>query len=918
MASDNVVEYVLKINANKGKVSLKQLAGDAKKSQRELDKTGSKGKIAMAKLALSAKKARAAITGLVGSLSAVGVAAGLAGVGIFALVKKQADYVNQLNDTATRTGIAIDSLAGLKLAAEGSGKSFESVERGLDQFIPKLSMAANETSRAGQFFSALGVSVNDSNGKLRDSNSVFNETLSQLGRIEDQTTQNAFAFEIFGRQAGGALIQSGALDNLDQFIDKAKQIGPALDEGAIKKAAEFQVGWAELKTSVVAVVGDLIQSLMGEESLGKAMSRLADNARNLGSGIGLFFDDVKDAYAGLKIFLDDINSTILGIVDASPVGAYFRAGTTFAKDFETSLMVKRGEAPDVKGDEDYAVGEVEQPSYRDMHDRTMKMNAEYARNVAKYIAKNYESMTEFSQAVKDNAVDATEAFEDIKSLLESGTIEPGYIKTTVPELQASFEKAKKEQAAVTKKAKEMQDKASKKRSRERGSRPFVPMIPTDKTKNDTDEVKKNTDAQKELFDIFKHLSDIIPDLNNEYKSLNNEIDITSSEITKAMQDGNFNTDKMLEKVGDLNLNVDELKDQWILLGYDGTEAVQPLINKLFELGKQAEEAAIKTKKLSDIKLGINISANILDIAGGDLVGGVSNLFGQLAERGTVSQGTSDIVGGVGSIVTSLEQLGSQLAKAEDEALDKYINELVLAQEKASGKKLSDEEIKAIENGLSSSEVERIKEQGRKDMVRARLENMASFISLAITELPIILLEVLPPMLTKLGANIIQAIFQLPGRLISGIVNGFIEAMKMLGQIIGDFFGGAASAVFEDTKSALGGMVENVGNFFGGLFGGGKRQGGRFISARSGIRFTGMRDQMAQLHRNEFVVSESGAMPQGVKRIMNERGGGGGGGVVINIHADVVERNAIDSLIRKIERQYQNFGTSTSTLFGETA
>ena len=50
MASDNVVEYVLSINANSGKVSLKQLSGELKKGQTELDKTGRKGKSAFKKL----------------------------------------------------------------------------------------------------------------------------------------------------------------------------------------------------------------------------------------------------------------------------------------------------------------------------------------------------------------------------------------------------------------------------------------------------------------------------------------------------------------------------------------------------------------------------------------------------------------------------------------------------------------------------------------------------------------------------------------------------------------------------------------------------------------------------------------------------------------------------------------------------
>ena len=81
--------------------------------------------------------------------------------------------------------------------------------------------------------------------------------------------------------------------------------------------------------------------------------------------------------------------------------------------------------------------------------------------------------------------------------------------------------------------------------------------------------------------------------------------------------------------------------------------------------------------------------------------------------------------------------------------------------------------------------------------------------------------------------------------------------------------------------------------------------------RRGLRFTGSSDTMAQLHRNEYVVPESGARPQAVERIMNQQSGSG---INITINADVVERDAVEELVRKIERRFQNFGTMQSTLF----
>ena len=74
----------------------------------------------------------------------------------------------------------------------------------------------------------------------------------------------------------------------------------------------------------------------------------------------------------------------------------------------------------------------------------------------------------------------------------------------------------------------------------------------------------------------------------------------------------------------------------------------------------------------------------------------------------------------------------------------------------------------------------------------------------------------------------------------------------------------------------------------------------------------MQDQgLAMLHRGEFVVPETGQMPQAVQRTMNM----GGGNITINVNAAVVESNAIDELVKQIERRFQTFGSATSPLFG---
>ena len=907
MASDNVVEYVLKINANKGKVSLKQLSGELKKSQAELVKTGNKGQRSFKKLGASALKAKAAISSLSSGLTSMGTQLSLLGAGFLYLLKSQADYVNQLVDMSARTGIAAEQLAGLKLAAEGSGASFESVERGMDRFLPKLLEVQKGTGRTADLFNELGVAVEDDvTKKMRNSGDVFNDLIKALGKMEDQQKANAIAMELFGRQAGGMLIQSGAIQSLDEFVERARELGPALDENGIRKAQEFQRGWAEVKLGIMSFVTELAEGITGEQGIGNALSALAEKLPEWGRKVGKFFEEL---YEYIKPIVETIKDAVDYISDpfstkgmltslslsgggSAPLTAY-EALEEYKGEGSRGLAegVLRSIAPETYPDVEILnpVPDIQEIGDVDYDPTTPK----------KPTQKQIKAEQELQDLIRDR----------IQLLKDSLTPQ----QRTIFELEEQILKYEKITDTIQDGVKLTQAQAL--------AQSNLAAV-TEKRQRTINE--GHAEEKKAFFDINSTALELLETMTDlESQMANNEIG--AADAKKEM-------DRIAETISQLKSESNDLEFTWSQLlspelakAYDQSLSTitTGLTDSFGEISEIIDEAVAKAERLAQTQISLNIAANILEIAGGDVVGGITSLMGQLAERGTITQGAADLAGGFGTIISSLEQLGQNLVKAEDEALEKHINTLVEGQERVMGRKLTDEEIKAIENGLSSAEVERIKEDARKEMVRARIENMVKFISLAISELPIILIEVLPPMLAKLAQNITKSLFLLPGKIIESMGKAVINWFKWLGETIvnalkfwknDDADPMDTLNLTEEEKQERKEKLREAADRMYGITG--YRKGGRYLNARSGIRFTGMRDQMAQLHRNEYVVSESGAMPQGVKRIMNDRGGGGG--IVINIQADVVERNAIDELVRKIERQFQNFGTSESTLFGETA
>jgi hypothetical protein len=231
-----------------------------------------------------------------------------------------------------------------------------------------------------------------------------------------------------------------------------------------------------------------------------------------------------------------------------------------------------------------------------------------------------------------------------------------------------------------------------------------------------------------------------------------------------------------------------------------------------------------------------------------------------------------------ALMTNAEAFGSKLSKGMGliQLFRKFINFAA----------------KLGERGETVSEIQLSVEQ--------QIKNRAKAIELGLKALPPILFETLPPLLTRFASELVVQL----GQLFSDMIVAFVQAIR-------DLFPSreGAETAAEEHRNFIKAFINAI-SFGGDVF----RSGGNFIpSAKSGIRFTGANEGLALLHRGEYVVPETGQAPQQVQRDLGM--GMGGNGIVINIQAQVVEQNAIDELVRQIERRFQTFGQSTSTLFG---
>jgi len=171
-----------------------------------------------------------------------------------------ADMRNDLADLSVRSGLTSEQIQGLRLAFEGSGQSASDMTRIITKLPGLMSQASMGAKKQEEAFSALGVSVVDMNGELRDADQVFADVLSGLSEIESPTQRAAAATELFGN-AGTKLLQAlGDPSSLESFVSLAGTAA-GVSSDAAEAAADWQRAVAELGVVLEGFQGRLFDAM---------------------------------------------------------------------------------------------------------------------------------------------------------------------------------------------------------------------------------------------------------------------------------------------------------------------------------------------------------------------------------------------------------------------------------------------------------------------------------------------------------------------------------------------------------------------------------------------------------------------------------------------------------------------------------
>ena len=276
------------------------------------------------KIPEGAKKALNGVKGFsTGTVAAMGVAAAAVGATtlaykkIFDLAIEQAAEADTILTDSLITGISTESLQKWNYAANLVDVSGDVITKSLSRLTRSMDDARGGNAELTAAFAKLCISVTDSNGQLRDNETVFYELVDALGAVENATERDALSMTIMGKSAqelNPLIIQGG--EALRALGEEAENTGYILDEAQINKLGEVDDAYQRMQLTVEANRKQLAVEFAPAAI--EAMTMFSDAVTKAGkflvdSGIITGLGSILESTLGIIGAGADVMSTIPGI-----------------------------------------------------------------------------------------------------------------------------------------------------------------------------------------------------------------------------------------------------------------------------------------------------------------------------------------------------------------------------------------------------------------------------------------------------------------------------------------------------------------------------------------------------------------------------------------------------------------------------
>lgn len=169
------------------------------------------------------------------------LAGGAAVTGLLAITRSAIDTGDAFYKMSQKTGVSVEELSKLNYAAGLSGVTNEALQKSLTALSVSLVEAKDASSPAAKSFEALGISVRDTDGRMKSSTAILYELADRFAAMPDGVEKTNLAVDLFGKKLGAdmiPLLNTGSA-GLKEMGDEAERLGIVMSTELAKKSEEF-------------------------------------------------------------------------------------------------------------------------------------------------------------------------------------------------------------------------------------------------------------------------------------------------------------------------------------------------------------------------------------------------------------------------------------------------------------------------------------------------------------------------------------------------------------------------------------------------------------------------------------------------------------------------------------------------------
>ena len=191
--------------------------------QKTDEKAGSLGQTLLNGVGTAAKWGAGIVAGATAAAGAlVGVATDAAGA------------MDAIDKGSARVGISKQAYQEWSYVLGQNGMDIGKMEVGMKTLVAALDGAAAGTDSAVAKFDALGLSIYDSNGKLKDQETMMSEAIYALANMENGTEKARLATELFGKSGVEMMpMLNGGAEGIADLTQRAHDLGLVMSDEAV-------------------------------------------------------------------------------------------------------------------------------------------------------------------------------------------------------------------------------------------------------------------------------------------------------------------------------------------------------------------------------------------------------------------------------------------------------------------------------------------------------------------------------------------------------------------------------------------------------------------------------------------------------------------------------------------------------------